>query len=82
MLTNPELKVSNRKIASSKFSRIVESVYYKEAPNVYRVSDDEIDSGKILCPKCKENMNSSFSAETGTYNYVCPSCGKIVSHGK
>jgi len=32
---------------------MVESVYYKEAPSVFKMSRDEKEMGEAVCPKCK-----------------------------
>lgn len=81
--TNPQLKqANNKKKFAQKFNRMVESVYYKEAPSVFKMSRDEKEMGEAVCPKCKSVFEIHYDVNNKQAVLVCPKCGRKLNQSK
>lgn len=88
VLTVPELKVvePNQKAVEVAENIIKQDIkaslrramYYKEKPNIFRVSQNEQEENVIRCPKCKELMNYFFDKEERKSKFICDNCGRSI----
>lgn len=79
MKTNPQIKVASKNRIASNYYKMVEAIYYKESPGLYKVSNEEKESGEMICPKCHKPMVVSFNVESKQAQFVCEECDKKIT---
>lgn len=77
MILNPDL--SHKRVKKASFNRIVKAVYYHSAPEQYKISEEEKETGELTCSNCGGILQPSFDAKTKETSLVCPKCGKIYN---
>jgi predicted RNA-binding Zn-ribbon protein involved in translation (DUF1610 family) len=55
-------------------SKMVQSLYYKQSPRVYKQTNQELENKEVWCPKCKTNMDKETFTKSKKI-YRCPECG-------
>lgn len=82
--TNPEVKTAsvNKHRVAYNFHKMVQALYYKEAPSIYKMSQDEQETGQALCPKCKSVLEINYDAENKEAVLNCSNCGRKINQSK
>lgn len=83
--TNPEIKtasIKNKHKIEAKYRRMVEALYYKEAPGIYKMSEDEVESGEMTCPKCGGPLDIHYDIVSKETMLKCPACGREITKSK
>ena len=80
--TNPQIKVASKSKVIKAYHKMVEALYYKESPSIYKMSQDEKEQGTMTCPFCHEQMQIKFSAQDRTVQLICNECGKTINRNK
>ena len=80
--TNPDLKKASKNRIAYQFDRMVESVYYKEAPSMFKLSESEKESGEAICPTCGKLLQIYFNPQTKKADLICENCGRKISGEK
>ena len=79
MKTNPQIKIAKKGKIASNYYKMVQAVYYKESPSLYKVSKEEQENGQMICPKCKKPMEMRFNIGNRQAQFVCTDCEKKIS---
>lgn len=79
MKTNPQIKIAKKGKIASNYYKMVQAVYYKESPSLYKVSQQEQQNGQIVCPNCKKTMRMNFDIDKKQVQFVCDDCGKKIN---
>lgn len=79
MKTNPQIKIASRNRIASNYYKMVQAVYYKESPGLYKISNDQKQSGEMICPKCKSPMKVNFNVQQKQAQFVCEECSKKIT---
>ena len=82
--TNPEIKTAsiNKHKVAHNFHKMVQALYYKEAPSIFKMSQDEKETGEALCPKCKSVLEINYDIENKEAVLTCTNCGKTINKSK
>lgn len=57
-----------------RISKVINSIYYYNKPNIFRPNIKELDSRIFFCPKCRSKLSIPRNRIIKIF-YICPSCG-------
>ena len=80
--TNPEIKVSSKKRVAQEYHKMVQALYYKEAPSILKMSQEQEQTGQMYCPKCHQKLVCEFDIQNSCASFVCKKCGKKIARNK